>query len=146
MPRQVAVVTLIAVLATGKVLAGLIAVLATGKVLAGPRAFRVIDAGSGQPLSGVHVVHRASTWQSSIPLCYPVKVWFPSGELTTDQQGVVRFDKTSSADDFAFEADGYITAHVSRHWFRLEISAEPYQTRSPVSTANGSVLVPLRKR
>lgn len=108
------------------------------------RRFCVVDADSGQAVSGAKITRFASQWQPRI-LLPPGKFWFPGGERTTDASGLVTFYEVAWDDRYYIEATGYERATVTQDCFRWKVRSESSQNKATVLSKDGCCVVPLQK-
>jgi hypothetical protein len=120
-----------------------IACLAMGCATARTSRLRVVDAFTGQPLSGVQAERLGFMVQPAMPGIIPVSVPFPLETSTSDSSGWVEFREQGA--DFALEKEGYEWTHITAtlRGFRVRHSRD---SPNLALQEDGSVQVPLKKR
>ena len=117
-----------------------LACLAVGCATARTSQLRVVDAASGQPLSGVRVDRLGFMWQPAMPGIIPVRFPFPLETVMSDRSGSVQFREKGT--DFALEKEGY-------EWTRLTGTRRGFKVKDShdllciVLPEHDSVQVPL---
>jgi hypothetical protein len=120
----------------------LLACLTVGCATGRTSQVRVVDAGTGQPLSGVRVDRLGFMLQPAMPGIIPVCIPFPLETAISDSSGLVRFRKPGK--DFALEKDTYERIRITEtlRGFNVKGSRDLPCLLLP---QNDCVQVPLRK-
>jgi hypothetical protein len=109
--------------------------------------FRMVDSKDGQPLEDVESALMLPTWQPSIPLAIPVRIWFsnPTNVEKTGADGIVSYNHLPSDIKFRFRKKGYREVVVDRIWPSVRMFQCPGVETLGEEVVDGAIVVPLER-